>query len=254
MIADAFDIETVPVPSHLDLPETDGLPMQNSVQPHQMALLTDAATPVLERLHPDGDYFVGQDCGIYWRLTRPPLDGCKAPDWYYVPGVPRLLDGVPRRSYVMLVESVPPLLVCEFVSGDGSAEHDATPYAGKFWVYERGIRAVYYAIFDPFRPKLEVYRLDGLRYRRAAADGRGLVPIPEMEMALGIWDGTFGPETGTWLRFYDARGRLMPTGAELAAIERGEKEAAWAEAASLRVELDAALRKLREKGIDPDAL
>jgi Uma2 family endonuclease len=80
------------MPTHLDLPETDGKPAENAYQPLQSMLLTGCLTPVFDRFHPDGNYFIGADCGIYWRRTDNPLEGCKAPDWYYVPSVPRLLD------------------------------------------------------------------------------------------------------------------------------------------------------------------
>ena len=87
--------------AHLDLPETDGKPVENTYQPFQAALLTGILTPVLSRLHPDGNFLVGSDTGFYWRRTKDPLEGCRAPDWYYVANVPPLLDGEFRRSYVL---------------------------------------------------------------------------------------------------------------------------------------------------------
>ncbi|MCU0552483.1 MAG: Uma2 family endonuclease [Leptolyngbya sp. Prado105] len=109
----------------------------------QSLLLTSSIRPVLDRLHPDGQYAIGQDCGIYWRLTDPPEKGAEAPDWFYVPNVPPLLNAQVRRSYVLWKEIVAPLIAIEFVSGDGAEERDSTsPFtsddskAGKFWVYE----------------------------------------------------------------------------------------------------------------------
>lgn len=108
--------------------------------------MTDSIATVLERLHPDEQYAIGQDCGIYWRETEPPEQGAEAPDWFYVPNVPPGLDGAIRRSYVLWREFIAPTIVLEFASGNGSEEHDQTPlsYAkgtaprpGKFWVYER---------------------------------------------------------------------------------------------------------------------
>jgi Uma2 family endonuclease len=57
----------------------------------QSLLLTSSIYPILNQLHPDGQYVIGQDSGIYWRLTEPPERGCEAPDWFYVPNVPPLL-------------------------------------------------------------------------------------------------------------------------------------------------------------------
>ena len=41
--------------------------------------------------------------------------------------VPRLLDGQMRRSYVLWIEGATPLVVLEYVSGDGIEERDRTP-------------------------------------------------------------------------------------------------------------------------------
>jgi len=60
------------LPDHTQLPESDGT-FGNNFQEHpQSILLTDSITSVLQQYHPDGQYCIGQDCGIYWRLTDPP--------------------------------------------------------------------------------------------------------------------------------------------------------------------------------------
>ncbi|NET09791.1 MAG: Uma2 family endonuclease, partial [Symploca sp. SIO2B6] len=110
---------TLSLPDHTQLPETDGTFVKNFQEHPQSLLLTDSIRPVLDTLHPTGQYAIGQDCGIYWRLTNPPEKGAEAPDWFYVPNVPPLLKGKWRRSYVLWKEIVSPLLVIEFVSGNG---------------------------------------------------------------------------------------------------------------------------------------
>jgi hypothetical protein len=62
----------------------------------------------LQQLHPDGQYCIGQDSGIYWTLTQPPKKGAEAPDWFYVANVPPLLNGEYRRSYVLWKEKIVP--------------------------------------------------------------------------------------------------------------------------------------------------
>ena len=99
------------LPDHNDLPETDGSIVINFNEAPQTRLLTEAIEPVLRELHPDGHYAIGQDSGIYFRLTDPPLDGCRAPDWFYVPDVPPMAPGgESRRSYVMWQEIIAPLI------------------------------------------------------------------------------------------------------------------------------------------------
>ena len=106
------------LPDHTQLPESDGTFVHNFQEHPQSMLLTDSLRPVLKRLHPQGDYCIGQDSGIYWRLTQPPEPperGATAPDWFYVPNVPPTLGGQMRRSYVLWQEWVAPLIVLEFV-------------------------------------------------------------------------------------------------------------------------------------------
>lgn len=89
------------LPDHTQLPVSDGTFVKNFQEHPQSILLTDSIKPVLDQLHPDGQYCIGQDSGIYWRITEPPERGAEAPAWFYVPNVSPLLDGRMRRSYVL---------------------------------------------------------------------------------------------------------------------------------------------------------
>lgn len=242
------------LPTHLDLPHTDDKPVENFYQPEQSFLLTGSLTPHLDRLHPDGRYAIGSDSGIYWELKPNVLDGCRAPDWFYIPGVPKTLGGILRKSYVMWQEKVPPRLVVEYVSGSGAEERDATPETGKFWVYERGIRAEYYAIHDPFRRTLDVFHRTRGRYRAMTPDAAGRFPIPEMKLALGIWDGRFHGYKAHWLRGWNEAGDLIPAPEEQAEQQRRRAEQERQRADQERRRADALAAKLRDLGVDPDQL
>ncbi len=231
-------------PDHTQLPETDGSFVQNFQEHPQNILLTDSIQPWLDRLHPDGQYLIGQDSGIYWdlaaSLSDEPVRGAKAPDWFYVPGVSPLLEGQFRRSYVLWYERVAPLLLIEFVSGDGAEEHDHTPQSGKFWIYERAIQAVFYAIFDARREQIELYTLVDGAYTSVPANERGHYPVAPLNIELGIWKGTYRNMQAVWLRWWEAQGQLLPTSDERAEQERQ------------RVERLAAM--LRSMGVDPDSV
>jgi Uma2 family endonuclease len=256
------------LPDHMQLPETDGAIVENFQEHPQGTLLTESITPVLKRLHPDNHYLIGADSGIYWRyIAAEPLRGCKSPDWFYVPNVPPMLGGTYRRSYVLWQEHVPPRVVLEFVSGDGSEERDPTPETGKFWVYEQAIRAAYYGIFDSERLLLEVYQLVQGRYQRLVPNARGRFPIAPLGVELGIWQGEYGNMTLPWLRWWDAQGNLLPAWHETTEEERQAKEQAERRAEEerqakeqARQETEAAVQcadrlaaKLRALGIDPEA-
>jgi len=193
------------LPDHTQLPESDGTFVfakraegKNWQEHPQSILLTDSITPVLEERHPDNHYCVGQDLGIYWRLTDPPEKGAEVPDWFYVPNVPPTLKGKTRRSYVLWKEYIAPLIVLEFVSGNGEEERDQTPpsqgedgKAGKFWVYEQAIRVPYYGIYEVSKAQVEVYYLVDSTYRLMPANERGHYPIASLGVELGIWQGWY---------------------------------------------------------------
>jgi Uma2 family endonuclease len=207
----------ISLPDHKQLPESDGTFVKNFQEHPQSIVLTSSITPVLEKLHPDGQYCIGQDSGIYWRLIEPPEKGAEAPDWFYVPNVSPMLDGEFRRSYVLWKEFVAPLIAIEFVSGNGSEERDTTPpseteKAGKFWVYEQAIRIPFYVIFDGWKDSLEVYHLVDGRYAKIQSNERGHFAIAPMGVEIGMQQ----EGATTWLRWWDASGNLLLTGDERA--------------------------------------
>jgi len=206
----------VKLPTHKDLPCEDGSIATNFLEAPQHTILSESLFPVFEAIHPDKDFAVGNDCGIYWRNTNPPLSGAVAPDWFYVPNVPPMLDGEVRRSYVLWQEHVPPLLVVEFVSGNGSEEHDVTPGRGKFWIYEREILVANYVIWDGFRSTVELYRLVRNRYVQSKPNSAGRFEIPELGIEFGLKQETLLGSSADYLRAWDSTsGKLL-----LHAIER----------------------------------
>lgn len=249
------------LPDHTQLPDSDGTFVKNFQEHPQSLVLTSSIEPIFQKLHPDGRYCIGQDSGIYWKLTEPPEQGAEAPDWFYVPNVPPFLNGEYRRSYVMWKEIVAPFIAIEFVSGNGAEERDASPpsekagidrdtgrkkAAGKFWVYEQAIRIPFYAIFEPWKAALEVYHLVDGRYEKLSPNVRGHYPIAFLDVELGILLGTEAISI-PWLRWWDRDGNLLLTGDEravraeaIAAQERQQKE---------KLEI-----YLRAIGIDPNQI
>ena len=240
-------------PSHLELPSEDGLPVENANEQNQNAVLTSSLRPLLQARHPDGNYFIGQDVGIYYHFTEPPLEGCRAPDWYYVPGVPPFLNGLIRHSYVLWRELRPPLLLIEQVSRTGAEERDRTPNTGKFWIYENVVQARYYLIFDPWRDTLEGYVLRHGQYAPLRPNNRGRLAIPPLKIEAGLWRGELGFLDGMWLRFFTAAGDLLLTGEEMAEQERERAEEQRLRAEAATAENQRLRQQLRALGFDPDA-
>lgn len=107
-----------------------------------------------------------------------------------------------------------------------------------------------------------MYRLDDSgQYRLQAPDGNNRYWIAQINLFLGLWQGTRENRTGYWLRWWDEQGELLLWGAEMVERERQAKESAVAlleqerqakEAAVVRAEQLAA--KLRDLGINPGTL
>ena len=230
-------------PDHTQLPESDGTFVKNFQEHPQSLILTDSIGQILQQRHPDGQYAIGQDCGIYWRETEPAEQGAEAPDWFYVPNVPPNIDGQIRRSYVLWREHIAPLIALEFASENGDEERDRTPLSrtdegvvtkpGKFWVYERVMRIPYYGIYQVNNGRLEVYRLIDGYYQLLDLNQRGHFPIAPLGVELGLWQGSYQNQTMLWLRWWDEEGNLLLIGDERAELERlrGEQQRERAESA-----------------------
>jgi Uma2 family endonuclease len=212
----------IKLPDHTELPCEDGTFVKNFQEHPQSILLTESIWPQLEQLHRDQQFCIGQDSGIYWRITEPPERGAESPDWFYVANVPPTLEGQVRRSYVLWQEFIAPLIVLEFVSGNGDEERDQTPYKGKFWVYERAIRVPFYGIYEVKHSRIEMYQLQAGHYQLMTPNERGHFSIPEMGVEIGIWQGIYKNLDLPWLRWWDLQGNLLLTGEERA--DQAEQE------------------------------
>ncbi len=163
-----------------------------------------------------------------------------------MPNVPSTFNGVTRRSYVLWQEYIAPLIVIEFVFGNGSEERDKTPWTGKFWIYEHVIRPPFYAIYEANKATVEVYHLVEGQYHLLPANERGHYSINPLGIELGIWQGQYQNVTLPWLRWWDSQGNFLLTGEE-----RAEIESQRAQIESQRAERLAA--QLRALGVEPEA-
>lgn len=164
----------------------------------------------------------------------------KAPDWAYIPviTVPRL-EVV--RSYTPRLQGEIPTLVLEFLSDTEGGEYSVkeTYPPGKFFYYEQILQVPNYGIFEPEAGTLELYRLDDInQYRLASANEQSHFWIPEMQLFLGVWQGTRENRQGYWLRWWDEQGNLLLWGTEQIEQERQRTERLSAQ--------------LRAAGIEPD--
>ena len=164
----------------------------------------------------------------------------KAPDWGFVPSI-RVPREEVKRSYTPQLQGDFPVIVMEFLSDTEGGEYSSKPTypPGKWFYYEQVLKVPNYAIFEPETGVLEVYRLDNSgQYQLQTLDENNRLWIAEMNLFLGIWQGSRENRTGYWLRWWDEHGELLLWGSELATKERQRAERLAAQLRSLGVEPD----------------
>lgn len=153
--------------------------------------------------------------------------------------MPRLYEGRDSRlSYVSWQERLPPLIVVELLSPGtekddlGQTGRDASEPPTKWEVYEQILRVPYYAVFSRESTELRIFQLNGSRYAEVTSDDRHLW-IPEADLGLGLWYGSYNRQERLWLRWFDTERNWIPTRDEIAEHERSEKNAALLREAQL---------------------
>jgi Uma2 family endonuclease len=197
------------------------------------------------------EIFIGADINLYYDLHH--LNWYKRPDWFAVIGVSRLYEGRElRNSYVMWQELISPFVVVELLS-PGTEDEDlgrTIPQPGKpptkWQVYEQILRVPYYIVFSRYTNQLQAFRLVGGQYESVEVGEEGLL-IPQLELRLGLWQGSYENIERLWLRWFTASGELILTPSEQAAAAQTRVTQAEQRAERLAA-------KLRELNIDPDEL
>jgi hypothetical protein len=192
----------------------------------------------------------------------------KAPDWVYVPLVEAMATTEIRRSYTPHAEGSIPSIVLEFISETEGGEYSINhhyPY-GKWYFYEQILQIPVYGIFQPKTGELDVYRLVVGKYEQQLPDENNHYWLEEIQLFLGVWQGSKAEFTTYWLRWWDKEENLLLWGSELLTKEKqqaeqarqlAEQERQRAEQAELALEQERNYRqllvqKLRELGVEPD--
>ncbi|MBD2203149.1 Uma2 family endonuclease [Calothrix sp. FACHB-1219] len=210
------------LPTMYDLPSEDpeepGLPDQFHI--FQPRLLEETFRPPN---YPQEQILVASDLNLYYD-PRHTL-WYKRPDWYAVLGVPRLYEERDLRlSYVVWQEGVNPFIVVELLSPGtekedlGQTLRDIDQPPTKWEVYEQILRIPYYAIFDRYTYDFKVFKLNGGRYAEVALS-ESRTWIPEIDLGLGVWQGSYQNIEQQWLRWYDKSGNWILTPTERLAAQ-----------------------------------
>jgi Uma2 family endonuclease len=228
----------------LDLPESDGEPLETERERMQINLILD----VLDQHWQDRqDFYAAGNMFLYYCAEQArqiiaeeadpvrPRRAFRGPDVFIVLNV----DGnIRRQKWVVWEESGRyPNVIFEFLS-PSTRQTDRTT---KKELYEQVFRTQEYYWYDPFEPReLQGWQLQaGGDYQAMTPDDRGWLWSPSLQLWIGRWEGTYKRAPAVWLRLYDQDGRLALTSDE-AAAQRAEAEQARAEAEQARAEAEQA--------------
>ena len=254
-------------------------PVDNNLQPLLAAALRESlelAGLILESM------LIASNFGLCATVKTQTV--VKAPDWVYIPSVKPIASGEIRRSYTPHRQGEIPTIVLEFISETEGGEYSINPHYpyGKWYFYEQILQVPVYGIFQPKTGELEIYRLNQGRYEQQKTNENNRYWIAEINLFLGVWQGTKAEFTTNWLRWWDKSGNLLLWGSELVEQERQraeqerqraeqerqraeqerqrtEQESQRAEQAELELEQEQIARqrlvqKLKELGVNPENL
>lgn len=233
----------VPLPRGIDLPYSDGEPLESLWHRAAGDLLLACI-----QWHWRGreDFFAGANQFFYFDPAQAKNNDFRGPDFYVVKGVSHQPL---RRSWVAWEESgrVPNVIV-ELVS-ESTADNDRVE---KKRVYLQTLDVREYFCFDPDGHVLEGWRKNGKRKPTAIKPKAGRLWSEELDLFLGGWTGEVYRYRDVWLRFFDAAGELVRTSAEAMEVQaqaetaRAQTEAARAQAEARRADTaEAELAQLR---------
>ncbi len=210
------------LPTMYDLPSEDpeepGLP--DEFHDFQPQLLRETCQLRGDR---GNEIFVGTDLNLYYDSRHPLWH--KRPDWFLVLGVTKAQRQEDLRwSYVIWQESIAPCLVIELLSPGTEAEdlgqtlREVNQPPTKWQVYEQVLRIPYYAVFDRYENRFRLFQIVGTRYQEMELPQQRHW-FDELDLGLGVWQGSYQDTEGLWLRWYD-RECWIPTAAEMANQEQ----------------------------------
>jgi Uma2 family endonuclease len=237
----------------LNLPDSDGEPMENEREYFQIVLLYEALEQYWRGRR---DFYMGGNMFVYYSPEQAheilaeeadparPRRAFRGPDLFIVLDV----DGSFRRQkWVVWDEGGRyPDVIFEFLSPSTRRIDQTT----KKTLYEQTFKTREYYWYDPFDPReFQGWRLDSDNgYQAMTPDARGWIWSPALQLWIGRWEGTYRRDQTTWLRFYDPEDRLVMTSGEIAeiALQQAEMTKQWAEAAEQQAAAaEAELARLR---------
>lgn len=220
--------------------------LEEAIEPNIDHLVTEDDTPVDNIFSERQQRLLTESLYASWKAERPFVALANVGLFYAVRKtavVPDILVSLDvelpedvwekrHRSYFLWEYGKPPEVVIEIVSNRKGGELDE-----KRRLYAQ-IGVAYYVVFDPAEHLqqgiLQLFELQGRRY--VSLEG---IWLPELNIGLMLWEGEYEGVTGSWLRWCDAQGDLILTGAESAQQQRQRADKLAAQLRALGIEPEA---------------
>ncbi|MFM9966491.1 MAG: Uma2 family endonuclease [Planctomycetaceae bacterium] len=211
----------------LDLPETDGVPLESSWHRECINLLIES---VKDRFQDRSDFCVHGNLAVYYSIEQVSnRDLLLGPDFFFVHGAPHIKN--PNRWASWEQGGRYPDVIIELLS-PSTAKRDRTE---KKEIYRKVFHTSEYFLYDPATQTLEGFRLVRHQYEPIECDSHGRLWSEELELWIGLWEGSYQGVEAVWLRFFDPKGRVVFVPAERERC-RAEQEMSRAEQEKLRAE------------------
>jgi len=182
------------------------------------------------------DFYVSGNLTIYYSPEQIKSRDFRGPDFFVVLGTERRL----RKSWVVWGENGRyPNLIVELLSESTAAVDRGL----KKQIYQDIFRTPDYFLFDPETLELAGFHLLDGQYQELMPNDKGWLWSQQLELYLGVYQGK--------LRFFTNDEQLVLTEGE---DERRQKELAEQRAEQEAQRAERLAAKLRELGVDPDAL
>jgi Uma2 family endonuclease len=198
-------------PDYSQIVTEDDTPVDNLYSEKHQRLLMDAIYNSWPGPGGGRPFLACADVGIFYAHRVPPI----VPDAFVSVDVKAPADPFPKenRSYFIWEYGKPPNVVVETVSNKEGEE-----LGRKLEIYAR-LGAPYYVVWDPDNrlgaEKLHVFVLVGGKYEPLKGTW-----FPAINLGVTEWLGTYEDVDAAWLRWCDAAGDVLLTGAERAALEK----------------------------------
>ncbi len=213
-------------------------PLDNFLVEKQQRLLTEPLYSSWSGPEDGRPFLVAANVGVFMSVFEPPV----APDVLLSMDVetPTSFAEKRNRTYFGWEFGKPPEVVIDIVTNceKHAIEQKIQRYA---WM-----KIDYAVVYDPFLclqgDVLSVYEYVLLSYTRIEETW-----LISAELGLTLWNGVFEGIEGTWLRWCDSNGNVIPTGAEVAQQERVLRESLEAQLHAVSEQNEQLLAKLREQ-------